>query len=157
MLRLAIFGLSVGLGGIASTSIYRGPGEIGTGNRRQTERSLGFSQPVAPPEPCQAPAALTLPYPHDSTPNFPHPKFADYFLQPAHTQTMIRVYPKTAPAPTAISIASLLPTFSPTEGMEGMTQVWTRYGRGMDPPVSPLESNMEVWHTGGRGREGTKR
>jgi hypothetical protein len=128
MLRLAIFGLSVGLGGIASTSIYRGPGEIGTGNRRQTERSLGFSQPVAPPEPCQAPAALTLPYPHDSTPNFPHPKFADYFLQPAHTHSMIRVYPKTAQAPTAISIAPLLPAFPQTEGMEGMS----RYERGME-------------------------
>jgi hypothetical protein len=44
---------------------------------------------------------------------------------------MIRLYPKTAQAPTAIStvtsIAPLLPAFLPAEGMEGMS----RYGTGM--------------------------
>ena len=36
-------------------------------------------------------------------------------------------------------------------GLGSMHRVWTRYGKGMSPSVNPLLSNMEVWHTGGRG------
>jgi hypothetical protein len=36
-------------------------------------------------------------------------------------------------------------------------KVWATYGRGMDLSVSPLLSNMEVWHTVGRGRISTRK
>jgi len=52
---------------------------------------------------------------------------------------MIRFHPKTAQAPTVISIALLLPAFLPAEDIEGMSQVW----RGMD----------EVWKRYGPTRK----
>jgi|GEM_PF-4698562 len=50
--------------------------------------NLSALSPVRTAVPCQAPAALTLPHPSDSTPNSLRPKFADYFAPTAHTQTM---------------------------------------------------------------------
>ncbi len=60
---------------------------------------------------------------------------------------MIRLYPKTAQAPTAISIAPLFPAFLPTQGMEGMS----RYGRGMErvwERYEPTRKSLRIKYSG---------
>ena len=47
------------------------------------------------------------------------------------------------------SASSANPANSARQGMGGMPTVWTRYGKGMRPLLTPSQSNMEVWHTRG--------